>query len=194
MTLFLYRHGANLVMAAVFLTLLLISFAVGASCDGDLYPAVAKTDTIWVPIEEIREAEPETIQTFLDRIRWKTLPPETVKVATGGPEPEVGLFCAAPIATALGDTTPKEPVALIRSGSYTEGWFFGRSRFVATAPLSTGGAIQPVFAPRGSFTFRASEDAVQVQESRWSWVRPVVEAVTWGGAGYGACRLEDALR
>lgn len=194
MTLFLYRYGANVAIAAVGLVLLIISFLVGASCDGGLYPAVARTDTIWVPIEEIREAEPETIQTFIDRIRWKTLPPETVRVATGAPEPEVGLFCAAAVAEALGDTlAPQEPVALIRSGSYTEGWFFGRSRFVSTAPLSTGGAIQPVFAPRGSFTFRASGDAIQVQESRWSWVRPVVEATVWGGVGYGVCRVANGF-
>ncbi len=139
-----------------------------------------------VPAARIIKREPDTVRTFVDRIRFVNVQPILVARAPGGAQGEVAAFCR-PTLLALTDTVEVEPPAprlLLRSGVHSPGWFFQQARRLRTGPTSLGDLQALDFPVRPGFTFRTSGDSVLVRYPRSGLGRELLEfGITLAG-GY----------
>ena len=137
-----------------------------------------------VPARVIIEREPDTIRTFVDRIRYRTVRPFLVGTAVGGASEGVEAFCPPPAppaeeAIAAPDSTAAPPAApprvLLRSGTFKSGWWLGGDHLLLTGPTSNGDLRSFDFNMRGDFSFRTSADSVIVRYPRTWFVKDVIE-------------------
>jgi hypothetical protein len=137
---------------------------------------------------EVREP-PARAPTVVERIRYVSIPPRQVATAPGGAQGDVVTFCAPTVAQVAGDTITHAPALLIRSGTHTPGWFWGKDKLLLTGPTSTGDLRALDYSVRPGFDFRASGDSVLVRYPRTGLLRQVVEIGVPLAIGYGIARI-----
>lgn len=128
-----------------------------------------------VPARAIEEREPPTEPTIIERVRFITIPPRQVATAPGGAQSDVQAFCAPSVARVTGDTAQVAETLLIRSGTHSPGWWFGKDRLLLTGPTSTGDLKALDFEVRPGFDFRVNGDSVLVRYNRTGFLRQAAE-------------------
>ncbi len=136
-------------------------------------------ERVEVPVEVIVEREPDTVRTFVDRVRTVQAPPEIIAISPSGGVREVQAFCK-PVTLHTVDTVEIAPRLLLRSISHDPGWFWQRDQLTLTGPINTGDLAAFDFPVRAGFTARTIGDSVLVQYPRTSLLRDIFE--TFGPA------------
>ncbi len=135
-------------------------------------------ERVEVPVEVILEREPDTVVTFVERIRYVNVPPAQVAVATGGAVEAVQEFCKPVVVTqSETDTVVVRPTLLLRSVSVDKAWWTGKDAVLFTGLVSTGDLVASDYNLRGSWNARANADSLIVLQSRGSWVSGAMEFV-----------------
>ena len=111
-----------------------------------------------VPARAIEEREPPTEPNIIERVRFI-----------------VQAFCAPSVASVTGDTTQVAETLLLRSGTHSPGWWFGKDRLLLTGPTSTGDLKALDFEVRPGFDFRVNGDSVLVRYNRAGFLRQAAE-------------------
>lgn len=137
---------------------------------------------------EVREP-PASAPTIVERIRYVSIPPRQVATAPGGAQSDVVTFCAPTVAQAAGDTTTHAPTLLIRSGTHTPGWFWGKDKLLLTGPTSANALMALDFNVRPGFDFRTSGDSVLVRYPRTGLLREIIEFGVPMLIGYGIAEI-----
>lgn len=163
----------------------LLPYAFGALMGALLLFQTAWPDTyvpypeVIVPARRIIEREPDTVRTFVDRIRYVTVEPTVVARAPDGARDEVESFCQPTVVAALPPLETPAPIPaprlLVRSGSFDPGWWFQRDALRLTGPTSHGDLKAFDFSVRRGFSFRASGDTLIVRHPRAALFREAAE-------------------
>jgi len=133
-------------------------------------------ERVEVPVEVILEREPDTVVTFVDRIKYVNVPPVQIAVAPQGAQSEVQEFCRPiTLSQTVTDTVYVEPTLLLRSVSVDQAMWTGRNQVFLTGLLSDGGLMAADYELRGSWLARVNADSVIVLQSRASWFKGVLE-------------------
>jgi hypothetical protein len=126
-----------------------------------------------VPARVIIEREPDTVRTFIDRVRFVNVEPRQIAVAPGGAGEQVQEFCK-PTIIAQTDTVEigvaVDPMLLLRSVSYDRRWAWKKDRLFLAGPVNTGDLKALDYEVRGDWTARTVGDNVLVQYPRTSLV------------------------
>ena len=143
-----------------------------------------------VPAARIIEREPDTVRTFVDRIRFVRAAPVVVAIAPAGAMSEVAAFCR-PSILAVTDTVEVEVPArvLLRSVTHRPGWWFQADRLELTGPTSLGDLKAFDYRVRPGFTARTSGDSVLVRYPRTGLFREVVEVAVPLLLGWTVARI-----
>jgi len=147
-------------------------------------------ERVEVPVEVLSEREPDTVVTFVDRIKYVNVPPVQIAVAPQGAQSEVQAFCRPiTVSQTVTDTVYVEPTLLLRSVSVDQAMWTGRNEVFLTGLLSNGDLIGTDYSVRGSWSARVNADSVIVLQSRMSWLKgamefaiPLAAGVFLGGA------------
>ena len=137
-------------------------------------PSEPRTVYLTLPAETILAQAPPPRTRFLDRIVYRTVPPETVKVSVPGAavvETLVTNFCAA---AARPDSAP--PLLLLTAGRVE------RDRLQLYGFTSRASAYAASWRVRAPYEFRTAGDSVTVSQRRITWKFPSLPTI-------GACAL-----
>jgi hypothetical protein len=140
-----------------------------------------------IPARQIIEREPDTVRTFIDRIRYISPDPVQTSVAPGGSAEQVQQFCEPTLAaqTETEPGTPVDPMLLLRSVSYDRRWAFRKDRLFVSGPTSYGDLVGIDYDVRGDWTLRTlSPSTTIVQYPRTSLLYDLWEGGTQIYAGY----------
>jgi hypothetical protein len=134
------------------------------------YSTVVVTDTL------ILEREPDTIRTFIDRIRTVESQPVQVAIAPGGAQDHVSAFCR-PTTVFSTDTieAPADTVFLLRSVRYDRKWAWKKDKLFIAGPLSTGDLLSQDHDVRGDYSVRTVVGGTLVQYPRTSLLYDIWE-------------------
>jgi hypothetical protein len=158
---------------------LAIAALVGATVAYSMIPSdpLVYRDVV-VPARVIIEREPDTIRTFVDRIRFVEAPARQIATAPGGAASQVQEFCT-PTIVAQTDTVevgqPVDPMLLLRSVSYNRRWAWRRDHLLVTGPLSTGDLVAEDYEVRGDWTVAVRGSSSLVQYPRTSFLYDIWE-------------------
>ena len=140
-----------------------------------------------IPAARIIEREPDTVRTFIDRIRFIEAPARQVAVAPGGAQGQVQAFCQPIIAT-LSDTVGigpiVDPMLLLRSVRYERRWSVRKDRLFVAGPTNYGDLVAHDYEVRGDFTLAMVGDRPLVQYPRTSLLYDIWEGGSQVYTGY----------
>lgn len=144
-----------------------------------------------VPARVIIEREPDTVRTFVDRIRTVNVAPTQRARAPEGGMVEVQDFCR-PTVLAIQDTivevdTVPDPRLLLRSISHSPGWFVQKDNIFISGPTSYGDLVGLDYNVRPGFTVRTVGDSLIVQYPRVALLREGIEALLPLAIGLSFC-------
>lgn len=135
---------------------------------------------VFVERERIVELEPDTVRTFIDRIRFIAPRPVRHQIAVGGGELELASFCR-PSGLEEGAPLPPEEL-LLRSVTFRRNalWRpFDADRLLVTGLTSYGNLKARDYRTRGSFSVAAGPGAdVSVRYGRFSMLRDAYEGAS----------------
>jgi len=144
-----------------------------------------------VPARRIIEREPDTVRTFVDRIRYVRVEPTMVARAPDGARDEVLTFCEPTMMAAAPPLEAPPPIPaprlLVRSGTFDPGWWFQKDALLLTGPTSHGDLKAFDYRTRGSFTFRTTGDSLIVRYPRTALFREAAEIAAPFLLGVGLC-------
>jgi hypothetical protein len=158
----------------------LLAFAVGIRARP---PAEVVYERVEVPVEVIIEREPDTIRTFVDRIRTVEVQPIQVAISPAAVVREVAAFCAPTVPLFHTDTVYVLPDTqlLLRSVTHKAGWFISKDQILLTGMTNYGDLVAMDYAVRDGFTARATGNDVLVQHPRMGLLRDITEIVIIAG-------------
>lgn len=152
--------------------------------------------TAFVPKEVLVAGEPDTVVKFVERIVWRTAPPEQVAVAPDAALPDVAAFCGAagwvqqpaepsagldsvPPGQTMGPPLPR--VLLLRSFDYQDG------ELTLWGPRSDGDLWRGDYRVGRRFRGTVAGDSVFIQADRYGHWKTFGERALWmaGGAALG---------
>jgi hypothetical protein len=150
--------------------------------------------TVIVPVEHIIQREPDTVRTFVDRIRFVSVPPRQVATAPRGSEGQIQEFCK-PVIVAATQTdeepgTLTDPMLLLRSVTFDHRWAWRKDHLLLTGPTNYGDLMAIDYEVRGDWTARTVGDGVLVQYPRTSLLYDVWEG---GSQVYTGIKIVEAL-
>lgn len=172
---------------ALILAIVVAAFLWGRN--GRAAPEV-RYERVEVPVEVLLEREPDTVVTFVDRIKYVSVPPVQIAVAPRSAQIDAQAFCRPiTVSETVTDTVYIEPKLLLRSVSVDQAMWTGRNQVFLTGLLSNGDLIGTDYSVRGSWSARVNADSVIVLQSRISWLKgamefaiPLAAGVFLGGA------------
>jgi hypothetical protein len=143
-----------------------------------LYPEVI------VPAARIERREPDTVRTFVDRVRHVAVGPSQVATAPQGAHSDVTAFCRPVVALRTDTIIRVDTLLLLRSVTHSPGWFTQRDRLTVTGLTNVGDLKAMDYDVRPGFTARAVRDGLQVKYPRTALLRSVgefsaVALLTW---------------
>jgi len=165
----------------------LLAFAVGLRARP---PAEVVYERVEVPVEVIVEREPDTVRTFVDRVKTVEVQPIQVAISPAAIVSEVASFCEPLVPVISIDTIYVMPDTqlLLRSVSHEPGWFIAKDQILLTGVTNYGDLIAMDYAVRDGFTARATGNDVLVQYPRTSLLREVAEILAVAGVTFVVTR------
>tara|TARA_R110000787_G_scaffold79469_1_gene173678 strand:- start:6837 stop:7364 length:528 start_codon:yes stop_codon:yes gene_type:complete len=151
-------------------------------------PPEVRYQRVEVPVEVIVEREPDTVRTFIDRIRHVTVAPIQVAIAQEGALTLVQEFCK-PVTIVQTDTIEIQPTLLLRSVSVNPGWWMGRDEILLTGPLSNGSLAAIDYRARGSWSSRVNADSLIFRQSRSGFLHGLLEFALPLAVGFGVAKV-----
>lgn len=137
-------------------------------------PPEVRYQRVEVPVEVIIKREPDTIVTFVERIKYVNVPAAQVAVASGGGLGAVAEFCK-PVTVTARDTVEVQPTLLLRSVSVDKAWWTGSDKVLFTGLVSNGDMVAADYSVAGDWVARTNADSLMVRRSRVAWLSGAME-------------------
>lgn len=140
-------------------------------------------ERVEVPVEVILEREPDTIRTFIDRVRTVEVEPIQVAISPAAVVREVTAFCKPLVPIIKTDTVYVLPDTqmLLRSVTHDPGWFISKDHILLTGVTNYGDLVAMDYAVRDGFTARTVGNELLVQQPRLGLLRDITEIAIIAG-------------